>query len=300
MGFDLRFHVLTLTNVPWTEYRRRVREVEEAGFDIVEMGDHFVDWANPPAPWYEAWTMLAALAADTETIRLATCVTQYPLRNAGVLAHQAITVDDISGGRLELGLGTGLGVDPSLEMIGIPNEPAGERVDHFGEYLEAVVQLLGQETTTYRGRYVTLEGAIMNPASVQQPRLPVMVAALAPRMMRLTARHADIWNTMSFDADFSTQIEELSARAALMDDICREVGRDPSTLRRSVLLFDAEARAGGGRLRYLDDLGLFGRLVDELSAVGYTDIGIYYPAVDAQMAAFRSIGRDVLPELRAR
>lgn len=298
MGFDLRFHVLTLTNVAWDEYRGRVRRVEEAGFDIVEMGDHFVDWANPPAPWFESWTTLAALAADTESIRLATCVTQIPLRNPGVLAHQAITVDHISGGRLELGLGTGVLVDPSMEMLGTPNWSAGERVDRFAEYVEVVAQLLSQEVTTYRGEYYTVDGAIMNPASLQSPRVPIMVAALAPRMMRITAARADIWNTMSFDADFSVQLDEMSARAAAMDDICRDLGRDPATLRRSVNLFDAEARAEGGRLRYLDDPDLFAELVRQQVAVGFTDIGLYFPSHPAQLEAFDHIGRDVVPELR--
>ena len=299
MSFDLRFHVLTLTNVPWTEYRDRVKRVEDAGWDIVEMGDHFVDWANPPAPWYEAWTTMAALAADTSTIRLATCVTQIPLRSPGLLAHQAITVDDISGGRLELGIGTGVLIDPSMEMLGMPNWSAGERVDRFGEYIELLALLLSQEVTTYHGDYYSVDGAVMNPTSVQQPRVPLMAAAPAPRMMGHTARHADIWNTMSFDADFDAQVVELTQRAEQMDEICAAVGRDPTTLRRSVNLFDAEARAGGGAIRYYADEGLFRRLVTELVAAGYTDIGVYYPSEPAQVPAFERLGSSVLPELRA-
>ena len=299
VSFDRRFHVLTLSNVPWREYRDRVRRVEDAGFDIVELGDHFVDWANPPAPWFEAWTTLAAIAADTTSIRLATCVTQIPLREPGVLAHQAITVDHISGGRLELGLGTGVLVDPSMAMLGMPNWSAGERVDRFGEYIEVVSMMLSQEVSTYHGEYYTVEGAVMNPSSLQTPRIPLMAAALAPRMMRHTARHADIWNTMSFNADFDTQISELRARAALMDEICSEVGRDPATLRRSVNLFDAEARAGGGAIRYYSDEALFRHLVEELVAAGYTDIGLYYPSDPSQVAAFERYGTTVLPELRS-
>ena len=115
---------------------------ERAGFDIVEVGGHFVDWADPPVPWFEAWTTLAAIAAETMPVRLATCVTQVPVREPGVLARQAVTVDHISGGRLELGLGTGVAVDPSLEMLGLPNWSAAERVDRFGEYVEIVAMLL--------------------------------------------------------------------------------------------------------------------------------------------------------------
>ena len=299
MAFDLRFHVLTLPSVPWPAYRDQVKRVEDAGFDIVELGDHFVDWANPPAPWFEAWTSLAAVAADTSEIRLATCVSQIPLRSPGLLAHQAVTVDHISGGRLELGVGTGVLVDPSMEMLGMPNWSAGERVERFGEYVEILGLLLSQEVTSYTGRYYSVVDAVMNPTSLQQPRIPVMVAALAPRMMRHTARHADIWNTMSFDPDFDAQIVELRERAAVMDEICHEVGRDPETLRRSVNLFDAEARAGGGSIRYYADESLLRRLVGELVEVGYTDIGLYYPSDPRQVAQFERVGSVVVPELRS-
>lgn len=298
MGFQLRFHVLTLSNVPWPEYRDRVRRIENAGYDIVELGDHFVDWANPPAPWFEAWTTLAAVAGETSQIRLATCVTQIPLRNPGMLALQAVTVDHISGGRLELGLGTGVQIDPSLEMLGMPNWSAKERVDRFGEYIEIVAQLLSQGVTTYSGKYYSIDGAVMNPTSMQSPRIPLMAAALAPKMMRHTARHADIWNTMSFDADFDVQVDELRARAEQMDRICEEVGRDPATLRRSVNLFDAEARAGGGAIRYYSDESLFRRLVGALVDAGYSDIGVYYPSDPAQVPVFERYGNSVLPELR--
>lgn len=299
MSHDLRFHVLMLPNVGWEESKARVQQVESLGFDIVEVGDHFCDWANPPAPWFEAWTGLAALAAVTDTIRLATCVAQIPLRNPGVLAHQAVTLDHISGGRLELGLGTGLTLDPSTAMIGLPNWSNAERVDRFGEYIELVGLLLSQELTTYEGRYYSAQDAVMNPTSLQSPRVPVMAAALGPKMMEHTARWADIWNTMSFDADFGVQLVEMTERGAQMDAICERVGRDPATLRRSVLLFDATARAGGGRIRYYDDLQLFVQLVRDLAAVGYTDIGVYYPSVPDQMPAFERLARESLPMLRA-
>ena len=121
MSHDLRFQVLVIPNVPWSEYLDRFLRLEALGFDVAAVPDHFCDWGNPTGPWHEAWTGIAAIAARTSTIRLTTCVTQIPLRNPAVLAHQAVTVDQISGGRLELGLGTGLTIDPSYDMIGVPN-----------------------------------------------------------------------------------------------------------------------------------------------------------------------------------
>lgn len=299
MPFDLRFQVLTLPGTDWSEYRDQIKRVEALGFDVAAVPDHFCDWANPPAPWLEAWTTLAGLAAETSTVRLATCVTQIPLRHPGVLAHQAVTVDHISGGRVELGLGTGLIIDPSLEMIGLPNWSNGERVARFGEYIELVGLMLGQTVTTYEGTFYSAAEAVMNPSSLQQPRVPVVAAALAPKMMRHTARFADIWNTMSFDADFDNQLREVTARAELMDELCAAAGRDPATLRRSFNLFDAEARTQGGRIRYYDDPDLLSRLVTELTAMGFTDIGLYYPTLPDQLEAFETIADTTIGELRA-
>jgi alkanesulfonate monooxygenase SsuD/methylene tetrahydromethanopterin reductase-like flavin-dependent oxidoreductase (luciferase family) len=298
MVFDIRFQVLTLPGQPYEEYRRQVLHIEELGFDIAAVPDHFCDWANPPAPWLECWTLLAALAVETSTIRLASNVAQIPLRNPGVLAHQAITVDQISGGRLELGLGTGLTIDPGTEMVGLPNWSNAERADRFGEYIELVGLLLAQKVTTYRGRYYQAEDAVMNPSSTQTPRVPVVAAALGPKMMTHAARWADTWNTMSFNADFAVQLEELNARSQQMSEFCARAERDPETLRRSVNLFDAEARAAGGRLRYYDDHALFSDLVTAFVEAGFTDIGLYYPADAAQIPSFENLAATAIPEFR--
>ena len=295
---DRVFQVLTLPGHPWSEYRSQVLHVEDLGFDIAAVPDHFCDWANPPAPWLECWTLMAALAAETTTIRLATNVVQIPLRNPGVLAHQAVTVDHISGGRVELGIGTGLMIDPGTEMIGLPNWSNAERAARFGEYVELLGLLLSQDVTDYEGEYYSADQAVMNPSSVQRPRLPVIAAALGPKMMRHTARFADGWNTMSFSPDFGDQLTELTERNARMTELCAELGRDPADLRRSVNLFDAEARASGGRLRYYEDPDLLVDLVTRLGDAGYTEFGLYYPADPAQIPAFEHCAREVIPTLR--
>ena len=171
MTFNVRFHVLTLPGQPYAQYRSQVLRIEELGFDMAAVPDHFCDWANPPGPWLECWSLLAALAAETSTVRLVSNVAQIPLRNPGVLAHQAVTVDHISGGRLELGLGTGLRIDPGTEMIGLPNWSNAERVARFGEYIELVGLLLSQEVSSFSGKYYQATNAIMNPSSLQSPRV---------------------------------------------------------------------------------------------------------------------------------
>ena len=287
-----------IPSVPWPEYLDRFLRVEALGFDVAALPDHFCDWANPPNPWLEAWTSLAAVAARTSTLRLTTCVSQIPLRSPAILANQAVTADQVSSGRVELGLGTGLTIDPSYDMAGLPNWTNGERVARFGEYIELVGKLLAGGVTTYEGKYYTAKGAVMNPGSVQQPRLPMMVAALGPQMMHHAARHADIWNTMSFAADLEEQMAELTDRCTAMDEICADVGRDPATLRRSYTMFDATARAGGGVIRYYESDDLFVDMVRRATALGVTEISLYYPALEAQLPAFERIAKDVIPELR--
>lgn len=299
MAHDLRFQVLILPNAPWPEYRDRFVHIEDLGLDVGACGDHFCNWADPPGYWLEAWTGLAGVAASTSTLRITTCVTQIPLRNPGVLAHQAVTLDHVSGGRFELGLGTGIDFDPSCEMVGLPNWGNKERVDRFAEYVQVVAQMLPEGVTSFAGDYYSTSEAVMNPGSLQEPRLPLMVAALAPRMMSLAVSHADIWNTLHYDPDFDVQLAETAERAATVDELCTQVGRDPGTLRRSFTVFDAEARATGGAIRYYDDPDLFVDLVQRLTDLGMTEISIYYPTQPDQIPKFEHIAHEVIPQLRA-
>ena len=298
MSQKLRFQVMLIPSVPWPQFLDRFLHVEALGFDVAAMPDHFCDWANPSRPWLEAWTTVAAVAARTSTLRLTTCVSQIPLRNPAILANQAVTADQISAGRIELGLGTGLTIDPSYEMTGLPNWTNAERVARFGEYVELVGHLLAEGVTTYDGQYYQAKGAVMIPGSVQQPRLPIMVAALGPKMMHHAARHADIWNTMSFAADIDEQFAELNDRCTTMDEICADLGRDADSLRRSYTMFDATARAGGGVIRYYESDDLFTEMVGRATELGVTEISMYYPALESQLPAFERIATEVLPGMR--
>ena len=300
MTHALRFQVLVLPNASWDTVLTRIRWVEELGFDLVTTADHFVDWTNPAVPWLEAWTVLAAAARETTRIRLATYVSQIPLRHPAMLARQALTVDHASGGRLEVGLGTGLSIDPAYDMIGIPNWEPKERVARFGEYVEVVAQLLSHERSSYEGRYYRIQDAMMNPRPVQRPRPPIVVAALSPVMLRHAARHADNWNSLSFARSFEQQLAETAERVARVDEACRAIGRDPASLRRSYLMFDPAARAAGGRLSYYESESRFVETVEQIIELGITEVGLYFPAVDAQRPIFERIARDVLPRLKAR
>jgi alkanesulfonate monooxygenase SsuD/methylene tetrahydromethanopterin reductase-like flavin-dependent oxidoreductase (luciferase family) len=298
MTHELRFQVLTLANASWDEVLARFERVEALGFDIIAMADHFVNWANPSTPWFDLWTQAAAAAAKTSRIRLSTCVAQIPLRNPAMFARQALSVDNISNGRLEVGLGLGLPIDPSYDMMGIPNWSNKERAVRFDEYVEIVDQLLSNEVTTYKGQYYEVNEAMMNPRPVQKPRPPIMIAAMGPVMLKKAARYADTWNSLSFKEDFDSQMAETRERIAKIDENCAAIDRDPGSLRRSYLMYDAGSRASGGFIKYYESEAIFTDMVEQVVELGITDIGLYYPERDEQLPMLERIATDVIPKLR--
>ena len=300
MAHELRFQVLTIPNTTWDALLRRYQTIEDLGFDLAGMADHFVDWTNPPSPWFELWTHAAAVAAKTTRVRLSTCVAQIPLRNPAMFARQALTVEHISNGRLELGLGLGLTTDPSYDMMGVPNWGNKERVQRFVEYVEIVDRLLTNEVTSYKGKFYEVNEAVMNPRPLQKPRPPIMIAAMGPVMLKNAARYADIWNSISFAENFDDQMVETRDRIARIDEHCAAIGRDPGTLRRSYLMFDAKARPSGGLIKYYESESIFADMVERVLELGMTDIGMYYPLREEQFPMFERIATEVIPQLRRR
>lgn len=298
MAHELRFQVVVVPNTDWSALLTRFQLVEELGFDVLGMADHFVDWTNPPSPWFDLWTQAAAVAAKTTRVRLSACVAQIPLRNPAMLARQALSVEHISNGRLELGLGLGLTTDPSYDMMGIPNWDNRERVARFVEYVEIVDQMLTNEVTSYKGNFYEVNGAVMNPRPLQKPRPPIMIAAMGPVMLKKAAQYADIWNSLCFAEDFEEQMRETRDRIAQVDEHCAAIGRDPGGLRRSYLMFDASARHSGGMFRYYESEGIFTDMVERVMELGVTDIGMYYPMREEQLPMFERIATEVIAKLR--
>jgi alkanesulfonate monooxygenase SsuD/methylene tetrahydromethanopterin reductase-like flavin-dependent oxidoreductase (luciferase family) len=298
VAHDLRFQVMCMPDAPAGELVDRVRRLEELGLDVAGIADHFVDWLNPDGPWFECWTTLAAVAARTSTIRLASCVAQIPLRNPAMLARQAMTVDHVSGGRLEVGLGAGLTADPSYPMAGLPTWSGAERVARFGEYVQVVDLLLSSARASYAGRFYPVADARMSPGPVQRPRPPLTVAANSPRMLRHAVAHADTWNTLSFAGAVDDQLAETRDRVGQVRRLCAQAGRDPATLRFSYTMFDASARANGSRIAYYDSPELLVDIARRAVGLGMSELVLYYPADPRQLPAFEAVARDVLPELR--
>ena len=203
------------------------RHVEDVGLDSIWVCDHLLSHPTDDAPAegiVEAWTLLAALAARTERVELGQLVTCISFRNPAILAKMATTVDEISGGRVTLGLGAGWD-DREYRTFGVPID---HRVDRFDEALQVIVPLLRGERVTMRGAYHRANDLVLLPRPAR--RLPTLIAADGPRMLRLTARHADAWNT----AWYGAPSDALRLKLAEMDVALEAEGRDPTGLRRTV------------------------------------------------------------------
>ena len=210
------------------------RDADELGFHGVYNYDHFYGLyvlGQPlELPTLEAWTTLTAMAKVTSRARIGCMVTGVTYRHPAVLAHMAVSVDHISGGRLEFGLGAAWH-EPEHLTNGIPFPSAGTRIAMLDEALGIIRRLWTEESVTHEGRFWTLKDALCFPKPVQQ-KIPIVVGGSGPRKtLRVVAKHADEWNAPAATAEDYTRL------AKILDEHCADIGRDPSEIRRSVQLF---------------------------------------------------------------
>lgn len=237
----------------WTDILEMATTAESSGFDAVWISDH-VGFGDPDGEWsgaWESWTLLSALAAATSRVRLGTYVSAAPFRHPALFAKMAETLDEVSGGRVILGLGAGWN-EPEFRAFGFPFE---RRFDRFEDALRIITAMLRTGRADHEGRLESALGARLDPRGPRPAGLPVMVGAAGPRMLRLTAELADEWNAGMRSPD------DLAPLLAAVDAACEAVGRDPRTLARSAETlvetadgFDPEAVAA--RLRRYADLGI--------------------------------------------
>lgn len=222
----LGFGLCTDQNMTWETTIERWLYFEELGFDSLWDCDHFQQPSRPNGPYFEGWTLLAALAARTTRVRLGVLVTSNTFRHPALVAKEAVTVDHISNGRLELGLGAGW-YEPEHVHFGIDFPDPAELVARFRESVEAIDLLLRQDVTSYDGRYVQLNDAPFRPSPVQQPRPPLTLGAHKRKMMKIVAQYADRWNSHG-------TVDEMRERNDLLNEECAAIGRDPSSIIRSL------------------------------------------------------------------
>lgn len=210
----------------WQGVREFAQRAEQLGFDSLWVCDHLLsDPGNRPVEGiHEGWTILSALAAATASADLGQLVMCTAFRNPGLLAKMAVTADTISGGRILLGVGAGW-YDAEHEAFGFATD---HRVSRFEEAVRILDGLLDGETVSLRGRFHNVEGARLLPRP--ERRIPLLIAGNGQRMLRITARHADAWNT----AWYGMPDERLHSRLDALDAALAAEDRDPTTIRRTV------------------------------------------------------------------
>src|SRR5438876_4418341 len=211
------------------ELRACWKIADEGGFDHVWDFDHLASIGpnGPSGPVYEGWALQAAMAEATKRARIGCMVTGNTYRHPVVLAKLAMTVDHLSGGRLEFGIGAAWN-EIEHEMYGF--DGLDHRVGRLSESLQIIKSLFTQERTNFEGRYYHFKDAIANPKPLQKPYPPIWIGASGQTTMRLVARHADVWNIAGGDPD---RVDELTA---MLDEACAAVGRDPSEIRHPLQL----------------------------------------------------------------
>jgi F420-dependent oxidoreductase-like protein len=285
MPQPLRFGICTDQNMDWPTTVERWQYLEALGFDSLWDCDHMVQPSRPTGPYHEGWTLLAGLAAVTKTARIGVLVSSNTFRHPAILAKEAATVDHISNGRLEVGLGAGWYV-PEHEMYGFDfPEPAG-LVSRFREAVEIIDSLLRNEYTTYHGEHYQLENAAFRPRPVQQPRPPLTIGAKKQKMLRITAEYADRWNS-------SGTVDELRERNEMLDEQCAEIGRDPEEIIRS--LYGWAAIMPDDPWESVD---AFEDVIGRYREAGINEFIIDQPGND-QFTILEQVATDVIPRLRA-
>jgi F420-dependent oxidoreductase-like protein len=242
-------------HLSWPELRDRVRLAEEHGFENAWIFDHLRPMGgDPEGPCLESWTLLAALAASTERIRLGAMVTGVMFRHPSVLAAEAVTVDHVSGGRLDLAIGAGSDEREHREL-GIEFPGDRERTERLEEAVQVLRLLMTEDRADFDGAHYRLAGATLRPRPVQHPTVPIWIGAGGDRAtIPIAARRADVWHCFN-------EFEELPHKLAVFADAAGRAGRDPATVTKATdLSIDDDWEDVVERTRALGELG-FAHLV---------------------------------------
>jgi probable F420-dependent oxidoreductase len=217
--------------VRWPEVRAIALAVEECGFDSLWLGDHLLyrGGGRPERGPWDVWTQLAALAAVTSRVRLGPLVAATAFHAPGILARAAASVDEVSGGRLVLGIGAGWN-ETEFRAFGFPFD---RRVSRFAESFDVVRRLLAGEEVTASGAFVSVEHAVLLPRPAR--RVPLMIGANGERILSIALAHADAWNT--WYSPYGNTLEGFAAANEKVSAICEQVGRDPREVERSACVF---------------------------------------------------------------
>ena len=255
---------------------------DDAGFDGCWVFDHLAPMGpDRTGDVFDGWTLLAAMAEATTRVRIGCLVSGTTNRHPGTFAKIAATVDHLSGGRLDVGLGAG-GDAFTDAMMGTPTPPPVERVERLAETCEILSLLWTRPVTDYPGRHYTLTGARSDPKP-QQPRPPLWLGSSGEKLgLRVVAQHADVWLNAALPG---TEITELQRLSRVLDEHCAAVGRDPATVRRAA------------QFRLPSDADSAVRLARSYVEAGFTELVLMPTGRDDVVRASEAAAK-LLPRLR--
>jgi alkanesulfonate monooxygenase SsuD/methylene tetrahydromethanopterin reductase-like flavin-dependent oxidoreductase (luciferase family) len=263
----VRLGVCILPELRWPEQRRLWQRAEDLGFDHAWTYDHLAWRTLRDGPWFGAIPTLTAAALATSSIRIGTLVASPNFRHPVPFAKELITLDDISVGRLTLGIGAG-GEGWDATVLGQKAWSGRERSERFAEFVELLDMLLREPETTFEGMRYAADGARTYPGCVQQPRIPFAIAATGRRGLGLAARYGQTWVTTGDRAGGA--IDAVRDQVKRLEDACLSAGRDPSTIDRLVLT-GTELPAG------LESEEAFAETVGRFGEMGFTDMVVHWP-----------------------
>ena len=277
----MRLGVVILPEHRWASARDIWRRAEELGLDHAWTYDHLAWRSLRDTTWFGAIPTLTAAAGVTQRFRLGPLVASPNFRHPVTFAKELISLDDVAGGRLSLGLGAG-GEGWDATMLGQDPWSRRERTDRFAEFVDFTDRLLRAPETSFSGRFYAADGARTYPGCVQQPRVPFAIAATGPRGMQLAATYADTWVTTGDRwTDELLEPEQgaacLRAQMARLDDVCAAIGRDPASVSRLVLSGISLDPGLASATAFEETLGAY-------ADAGVTDWVVHWPRAAAPFA----------------
>ncbi len=280
MAFPLRFGLRVNQHVHDVAQQRDAWRIgDDAGFDHVWAFDHLNALGNDPTqPVLDGWTVLGAMAEVTKRSRIGLMVTGNLYRHPGLLAKIAATVDHLSGGRLEFGLGAAWN-EPEFTQYGMPFPSPADRIRMLDESIRVIKRLWADGRPTFKGRFYQITDAIAEPKPIQKPHPPIWIGGSGPkRTLRVVARRADVWNGAG------STLDETKDLLRILREHCASVGRDPDTIRLSTS-------------QRIDDVDAAIKTMSERRALGYSDF-LLFPRRGADLRAGATAAAELLPRLR--
>lgn len=289
----MRFGIIILPDQPWSVARRRWERAEEFGFDHAWTYDH-LGWRDlVDGPWFDAVPTLTAAAQVTSRIRLGTMVASPNFRHPVHFAREVLALDDISGGRITLGVGAG-GISFDAMVLGYPELTARQRVDRFAEFVELLDLMLRTDHITWHGKYYAAVDARSLPGCVQAPRVPFVMAANGPRSIALAARHGQGWVTAGVTSENQEEWwRSVADGSRRYDDALAAAGRDPATVSKQLSL-------DSGPTFSLVSVEFFADAVGRAAELGFTDVITHWPRESSWYAGDEAILEKVVTEVMGR